>query len=110
FRERGVCPMFASDHQTARTHYLQALLDRYGTIALPLGSRAQNIALETVFQPLALRQRLFLTVEDEERERQKDASEQPAFADQQSPADQPVVVRNGTEALQQSPIRRLLVL
>ncbi|GCE22476.1 HEAT repeat domain-containing protein [Dictyobacter kobayashii] len=98
--------MVLSSYETARERYLRALLSRYGTLTLPISSGDHDISLEAIFQPLELRSHSQTDLDkdatqsdDEEAEKRQGRSQA-----------RTIVAQNGTEALQNSPERRLIIL
>lgn len=94
--------MSTSNLDETRGRYLDALLDSHGTLRLPIGSDEYAVPLQTVFQPLTLRQGPF-SFEIAGHE-----TGQSAF----SQANEAGVIRarNGAEALAKSALRRMVVL
>lgn len=95
-----------------RTRYLRTLLQRYGTLSLPLGS-GLSFALLQVFQPLRLRQSV--AREKQQPKVQKSEQDEPLDAEKKGEAGEPaepleVLAENGIEALNKSPRGRLVIL
>lgn len=108
-----------------RSRYLDIVAEQYGVVTLPTG-RINNLSLQTVFQPLKMRQDS-LAAEDlvyEERRALLDEPtraeddprrawperEEPRYHEQQSKQSPPVIAKNSEEALEKSPDGRMIVL
>lgn len=91
----------------ARTKYLEEIIRRYSSVTLPIGP-AEGFSLQDIFQPLTLRH------DPLEVEMRKPMSMQALRGepgrDGEVAINQPVVVKNGEDALKRSPKGRIVVL
>lgn len=101
--------------QKQRAMYLRELLQRYGTVSLPVGA-GLSFSLAQVFQPLRLRVRANDGYEERsqgEEEEQVDGPEQLVEANNRTERHEDVqdlFAENGIEALAKSPGGRLVIL
>ena len=106
-QEKKSSLMSISGQYETRKRYLDALLTRYGTITLPIGSSEHSLPLQTVFQPLKLRHGSF-SFEVTARDPQFSIiSTQESQRGSSSPE---LTAQNGAEALARSKRQRMVVL
>jgi HEAT repeat protein len=91
----------------ARTKYLEGMIQRYSSVTLPIDP-AQSLSLNAIFQPLALRHDP-LAVELLKQQKRRALLGESMPNDNLSPS-QPAVAENGDDALQKTPVGRLVVL
>lgn len=98
--------MVTFHYGVSREQYLHTLRSRYGRLSLPISSHNREVSLETVFQPLRLRSLSPYENEQEQQEAEESKNEERPSSFQE----QPIFVQNGSEALEYSRVRRLIVL